>query len=163
MLDRDLAEFYRVETRALKQAVKHNIKRFSEDFIFELSEEEVNILVSQNVIPSKSYLDSAVPYALTETGIAMLSGVLKSKQAVDINIAIMRTFIILRKMLYRPTLHVELKKGTDAPFFYLYNKIIIYRNLPLGKDYLYNMDLSFHSRIQNKLQSLSSHASQVLF
>lgn len=68
--------------------------------MFELKEDEINNLVSQNVIPSKSYLGGAVPYAFTETGVAMLSSVLKSKQAVDINIAIMRTFVMLRKMLY---------------------------------------------------------------
>jgi len=91
---------YGTETRALKQAVKRNIDRFPSDFMFELSEEEINSLVSQNVIPSKSYLGGAVPYAFTETGVAMLSSVLKSKQAVDINIVVMRTFVMLRKMLY---------------------------------------------------------------
>jgi len=100
MLDFHLAELYEIETRALKQAVKRNIERFPDDFMFELTEDEVNNLVSQNVIPSKSYLGGAVPYAFTETGVAMLSSVLKSKQAVDINIAIMRTFVMLRKMVY---------------------------------------------------------------
>ena len=100
MLDFNLADLYGTETRALKQAVKRNIERFPSDFMFELTEDEINDLVSQNVIPSKSYLGGAVPYAFTETGVAMLSSVLKSKQAVDINIAIMRTFVMLRKMLY---------------------------------------------------------------
>jgi hypothetical protein len=100
MLDFHLADLYGIETRALKQAVKRNIERFPSDFMFELTENEINNLVSQNVIPSKSYLGGAIPYAFTETGVAMLSSVLKSKQAVDINIAIMRTFVMLRKMLY---------------------------------------------------------------
>ena len=100
ILDFHLAELYGTETRALKQAVKRNIDRFPSDFMFELTEDEINIMVSQNVIPSKSYLGGAIPYAFTETGVAMLSSVLKSKQAVDINIAIMRTFVMLRKMLY---------------------------------------------------------------
>jgi hypothetical protein len=100
MPDFHLAELYGIETRALKQAVKRNIERFPGDFMFELSATEISLLVSQNVIPSKSYLGGAVPYAFTETGVAMLSSVLKSKQAVDINIAIMRTFVMLRKMLY---------------------------------------------------------------
>lgn len=100
MLDFHLAGLYGIETRALKQAVKRNIERFPNDFMFELTEDEINIMVSQNVIPSKSYLGGAVPYAFTETGVAMLSSVLKSKQAVDINIVIMRTFVMLRKMLY---------------------------------------------------------------
>ena len=100
MLDFHLAELYGIETRALKQAVKRNIERFPDDFMFELTKDEISSLVSQNVIPSKSYLGGAVPYAFTETGVAMLSSVLKSKQAVEINIAIMRTFVMLRKMLY---------------------------------------------------------------
>ena len=100
MLDFHLAVLYGIETRALKQAVKRNIERFPSDFMFELTENEINNMVSQNVIPSKSYLGGAFPYAFTETGVAMLSSILKSKQAVDINIAIMRTFVKLRKMLY---------------------------------------------------------------
>lgn len=68
--------------------------------MFELTEDEITNLLSQNVIPSKSYLGGAFPYAFTENGVAMLSSVLKSKQAVEINIAIMRTFVMLRKMLY---------------------------------------------------------------
>jgi hypothetical protein len=100
ILDIHLSDLYGIETRALKQAVKRNIERFPSDFMFELTEDEINNLVSQNVIPSKSYLGGAVPYAFTETGVAMLSSVLKSKQAVDINIAIMRTFVMLRKILY---------------------------------------------------------------
>ena len=99
MLDFHLADLYGTETRALKQAVKRNIERFPEDFMFELTFDEINSLVSQNVIPSKSYLGGAVPYAFTEIGVAMLSSVLKSKAAVDINIAIMRTFVMLRKRL----------------------------------------------------------------
>jgi hypothetical protein len=88
MLDFHLAELYGIETRALKQAVKRNMDRFPYDFMFELTEIEVDNLVSQNVIPSKSYLGGALPYAFTETGVAMLSSVLKSKQAVEINILI---------------------------------------------------------------------------
>ncbi len=98
--DFHLADLYGIETRALKQAVKRNADRFPGDFMYELTEDEINTLVSQNVIPSKSYLGGAVPFAFTETGVAMLSSVLKSKQAVDINIAIMRTFVMLRKMLH---------------------------------------------------------------
>ena len=101
MLDFHLAELYGIETRVLKQAVKRNRERFPEDFMFELAENEINILVSQIVIPSKSYLGGAAPYAFTETGVAMLSSVLKSAKAVNINIAIMRTFVMLRKVLYK--------------------------------------------------------------
>ena len=99
MLDRNLAELYGVETRALKQAVKRNIDRFPSDFMFTLSEKEVNNMVSQNVIPSKSYFGGALPMVFTEQGVAMLSTVLNSKRAVQVNIEIMRTFVRLRQML----------------------------------------------------------------
>jgi hypothetical protein len=99
MLDIHLADLYGIETRALKQAVKRNMERFPADFMVELTENEVNTLVSQFVIPSKSYLGGAVPFAFTEKGVAMLSSVIKSRLAVEINIAIMRTFIVLRKAL----------------------------------------------------------------
>ena len=107
MLDVHLAELYGIETRALKQAVRRNLDRFPRDFMFELTDNEVDILVSQNVIPSRKHLGGAVPFAFTETGVAMLSSVLKSKQAVEINIAIIRAFVILRKMIFN---YKELKR-----------------------------------------------------
>lgn len=100
ILDFHLAELYGIETRSLKQAVRRNLDRFPKDFMFELTEDEVNTLVSQIVIPSRSHLGGAVPFAFTETGVAMLSSVLNSKLAIHVNIAIMRTFVLLRKMLY---------------------------------------------------------------
>lgn len=99
MLDVHLAELYAVETRTLKQAVKRNIHRFPPDFMFELTDDEIDIMVSQNVIPSRKHLGGARPYAFTETGVAMLSSVLRSEKAVEVNIAIMRTFVALRKRL----------------------------------------------------------------
>ncbi|OIO73192.1 MAG: hypothetical protein AUJ57_04745 [Zetaproteobacteria bacterium CG1_02_53_45] len=84
ILDRDLAELYGVENRALKQAVKRNPDRFPSDFMFELNETEVAFLVSQSVIPSKRELGGAAPYAFTEQGVAMLSSVLRSSQAVQV-------------------------------------------------------------------------------
>jgi len=99
MLDRDLAELYRVETRTLKQSVKRNIDRFPDDFMFELTEDEIDFMVSQNVIPSKKHLGGAKPYAFTEQGVSMLSSVLKSKIAINVNIAIFRAFTKMRKFL----------------------------------------------------------------
>lgn len=99
MLDRDLAELYGVETRALKQAVRRNADRFPEDFMFVLTEEEVDGMVSQNVIPHKGVFGGAAPMAFTEQGVAMLSSVLRSPRAVEVNIAIMRTFVQLRKLM----------------------------------------------------------------
>lgn len=97
MLDADLADLYQVETRVLNQAVRRNRERFPEDFMFEINEVEVEILRSQTVISSwggRRYL----PYAFTEQGVAMLSSVLKSPLAVQVNIAIMRTFVRLREL-----------------------------------------------------------------
>jgi hypothetical protein len=76
MLSSDLAFLYGVETRALNQAVKRNITRFPEDFLFQITEGEADMLVSQNVIPHRKYLGGALPYAFTEQGVAMLSSVL---------------------------------------------------------------------------------------
>ncbi len=103
MLDVHLAEIYGVENRALKQAVRRNLDLFPDDFMFVLTEKEVEIVVSQNVIPSKQYLGGSNPYAFTEIGVAMLSSVLKSKRAKEMNIAIMRAFVALRKMLLNNT------------------------------------------------------------
>lgn len=99
MLDRDLAELYGVETRVLKQAVRRNMDRFPSDFMFSLSTEEVDEMVSQNVIPSKKIFGGAAPMAFTEQGVSMLSSVLRSPQAVQVNIAIMRTFVELRHLM----------------------------------------------------------------
>ncbi len=99
MLDKDLAELYQVETRVLKQAVKRNITRFPQDFMFEINENEINFMVSQNVIPSKQHLGGAFPYAFTEQGVSMLSSVLKSKTAINVNIAIFRAFAKMREFL----------------------------------------------------------------
>jgi len=97
MLDRDLAELYQVKAIRLREQVKRNIKRFPDDFMFQLNEKEVELMVSQNAIPSKQHLGGALPFAFTEQGIYMLATVLKSDVAIDVNIAIMRTFTKLRK------------------------------------------------------------------
>ena len=99
MMSTHLAELYGVETRVLNQAVKRNINRFPEDFMFQLNDFEADQLVSQNVIPHRKYFGGSLPYAFTEQGVAMLSSVLNSKRAVQVNIAIMRAFVKLREML----------------------------------------------------------------
>jgi hypothetical protein len=98
MLDFDLAVLYEVENRALKQAVKRNIDRFPADFMFVLSENDIKLLVSQNVIPSKSYFGGSLPYAFIEQGVSMLSSVLRSKKALQVNISIMRAFVMMRQL-----------------------------------------------------------------
>jgi hypothetical protein len=99
MLDKDLADLYGVKPIALRQQVKRNIDRFPPDFMYQLTDQEVDILLSQNVIPSKKSLGGHNPYVFTEQGVAMLSSVLRSKRAVEVNIAIMRTFVKLREIL----------------------------------------------------------------
>ncbi len=99
MLDFDLAELYEVETRVLNQAVKRNMERFPEDFMFQLSKSEWETLISQIVISKTETRGGTqkLPYAFTEQGLAMLSGILKSKKAIDVNISIMRAFVFLRQ------------------------------------------------------------------
>jgi hypothetical protein len=117
MLDFDLAQLYEVETKALNQAVKRNLKHFPEDFMFRLTlaewssirsqivtASESNSMASQIVTASQSKRNTNVtPYAFTEQGVAMLSGILNSDQAIHMNIAIMRAFITVRKALLQQT------------------------------------------------------------
>lgn len=131
MLDYHLAELYQVETRALKQAVKRNIGRFPGDFMFVLTQEEANLLlsigVSQNVIPPAYNFGVALPMAFTEQGVAMLSSVLRSKVAIEVNISIMRAFVLMRQMVigYEELLRriEELEVSTDAQFNELYQAL----------------------------------------
>ena len=131
MLDYHLAELYQVETRALKQAVKRNIERFPSDFMFVLTKEEANLLlsigVSQNVIPPDYNFGVAMPMAFTEQGVAMLSSVLRSKVAIEVNISIMRAFVFMRQMVigYEELLRriEELEVSTDAQFNELYQAL----------------------------------------
>lgn len=99
MIDRDLAELYGVDTRVLKQAVKRNIERFPSDFMFEATNEDIDFMVSQSVIPSKQHLGGAKPFLFTEHGVANLSSVLNSKIAIEINIKIIRAFVDMRKLI----------------------------------------------------------------
>lgn len=98
MLDEDLAAMYGVETRALVQAVKRNMDRFPNDFVFQLSMDEFKNLKSQTVTSSWGGRRKP-PYAFTEQGVAMLSSVLRSKRAVLVNVEIIRTFVKLRRIL----------------------------------------------------------------
>ncbi len=101
MLDRDLAEMYGVEVRTLNQAVKRKLQRFPADFMFQLTEEEWDFLISQIVISKKGRGGTRfLPYAFTEQGVAMLSSVLNSDTAVDVNIQIIRVFTKMKQLLY---------------------------------------------------------------
>jgi len=97
MLDRDLAELYGIETRILKQGVKRNIERFPKDFMFEMIGKEIDHLVSQNVIPSKSYFGGAAPFCFTEQGVTMLTCILNCKTAIEVNLRVVRVFVKMRE------------------------------------------------------------------
>jgi di/tripeptidase len=111
MLDRDLASLYEIETRVLNQAVKRNIKRFPKDFMFQLTKEEFEGLRFQPDDSLRSQIVTLkngrgqhmkyLPYAFTEQGVAMLSGVVNSDKAISMNIAIMRTFVAIRQVLIK--------------------------------------------------------------
>jgi hypothetical protein len=111
ILSIDLAELYGVEPRVLVQAVKRNINRFPDDFMFQLTNQEFANLKSQFVTSSWGGLRRSMPYAFTEQGVAMLSSVLNSERAVQVNIAIMRAFVKLREMIVS---HKDLAKQLNA-------------------------------------------------
>ena len=111
MLDRDLAELYDVTTGRLNEQVKRNLARFPDDFAFQLSQEEFEILISQNAISSSGHGGRRkLPWAFTEHGILMLSSVLRSERAVQVNIAIMRAFVKMREVMLS---HKELARRLD--------------------------------------------------
>jgi len=125
MLDKDLAELYQTETKALNLAVKRNLKRFPSDFMFQLTKEEFDslrfqnetlddsdlTLTTENVKRGRGQFSKYLPYAFTEQGIAMLSGVLHSDIAINMNIAIMRAFIEIRRLaIQQNDLKIQLKE-----------------------------------------------------
>jgi len=130
MLSFDLSALYEVQPKALVQAVKRNIDRFPQDFMFQLSDGEFRNLKSQFVTSSWGGLRRAAPYAFTEQGVAMLSSVLRSKRAVQVNINIMRAFVRLREMMAGhqdlAKKLAELERKYDAQFKVVFDAI---RNL----------------------------------
>ncbi len=127
MLDQDLAELYEVETRVLVQAVKRNRRRFPADFKFQLSKQEFERLRSQFVTSSSWGGRRHPPYVFTEQGVAMLSSVLRSPRAIDVNIEIMRAFVRLREMVasHKELARKleELEKKYDAQFQVVFEAI----------------------------------------
>ena len=99
MLDKDLAELYEVKAFRLREQVKRNMQRFPENFMFRLTEEETDFMVSQNAIPSKQHLGGHLPYAFTEHGVLMLANVLRSERAMKMSIRIIEVFVKVREML----------------------------------------------------------------
>ena len=128
MLDFHLAELYNVKTKVLKQAVKRNIQRFPSDFMFELDKEEFHQLVTIcDQFPETLKHSSVSPMVFTEQGVAMLSTVLRSQTAIDVNISIMRAFVLMRQMVigYDELLTriEELEESTDAQFSEIYQAL----------------------------------------
>ena len=99
MLDRDLAGMYDVKPIRLREQVKRNIERFPNHFMFQLSDEEADTMVSQNAIPSRKHLGGSLPYVFSEHGILMLANVIKSQQAIAMSIKIIEVFVKFREML----------------------------------------------------------------
>ena len=128
MLDSDLAELYDVETKVLNQAVKRNIARFPEDFMFQLNKEEaLELSRSQIVTLKRGQNIKYLPHVFTENGVAMLSSVLNSERAIQVNIQIMRTFTKIREMLssHKDLRHKieEMEKKYDSQFKIVFNAI----------------------------------------
>jgi hypothetical protein len=134
ILDRDLAKLYDIKPFRLREQVKRNNKRFPEDFYFPLNSKEVEVMVSQNAIPSIMHLGGHMPYAFTEQGVAMLSGIINSKKAIDININIMRAFVAMRNFLIKNAeiftrldkverKQIEYQLKTDGNFNKIFNAI----------------------------------------
>ncbi len=117
MIDKDLAELYAIKPIRLREQVKRNPKRFPADFMFQLNKQETEALLSQNAIPSRKQLGGFFPFAFTEHGILMLSSVLSSEKAIEVNIMIMRAFARLRQIIARNKdlsyLFKELKHKVD--------------------------------------------------
>ena len=99
ILDKDLAQFYGVKPIRLREQIKRNPNRFPPDFVFQLSESEIDYMVSQNAIPSKQSLGGSLPLVFTEQGVAAVSGVIKSDKADQVSVAIARAFVAMRKTL----------------------------------------------------------------
>ncbi len=128
MLDFDLAELYETETRILKQSVKRNIKRFPKDFMFQLTKNEWQELITNcDKLPESIKYSPSTPFAFTEQGVVMLSGILNSDKAINVNISIMRTFVHIRQyaLTYKDLADKlgELEKQCNKQFSDVYEAI----------------------------------------
>ena len=141
MLDKDLGELYQVETRTLNQAVKRNIDRFPEDFMFQLSNKEFTYLISQNVTSSSKWGGTRkLPYAFTEQGVSMLASILKSEIAVQVSVQIIRTFVNMRKLLTENVLIFQRLDNIEEKISEHDKKLdlLAHTNLPLKEGIFYD-------------------------
>lgn len=138
MLDHDLAELYEVETKRLKEAVRRNIHRFPEDFMFELTKEEFHCLRTQNASldNGRGKHSKYLPFAFTEQGVAMLASVLNSPKAIDMNIQIVRVFVFMRKFTLSHQELSEKLKELEGKFNKQFDDIYDAINYLLKKDTL---------------------------
>lgn len=144
MLDFDLAALYETETRILKQAVKRNIDRFPEDFMFQLTKKEWNeVITNCDDLPPNAKFASFNPYAFTEQGVSMLSSVLKSKKAVQVNIAIMRAFVFIRQYALSHKDLTEQLKELEGKYNEQFNDVYEAINYLIQKD---NQEVSHKDR-----------------
>jgi len=128
MIDHDLADLYEVETKALNRAVRRNANRFPDDFMFQLTDSEYEVLRCQigTLKTGRGTHRKYLPLVFTEQGIAMLSSVLNSDRAIQVNIAVIRTFVKLRQLIHQESLTerlVKLEKGTDQIFRVIFQKL----------------------------------------
>ena len=136
MLDFDLAELYEVENKRLKEAVRRNIDRFPDDFMFELTRNEYNILRTQfaTLEKGKGKYSKFNPFAFTELGVAMLSTVLKSSKAIQVNISIMRAFVLIRQFALTNKDLSEKLKELEVQYEMKFNDVYEALNYLLKKD-----------------------------
>ena len=146
LLSHDLAALYGVETRVLVQAVKRNIDRFPSDFMFQLTEKEFDNLKSQFVTSSWGGMRRSRPYAFTEQGVAMLSSVLRSKRAIEVNIAIMRTFVRLRKILADNSLLRGKIESMERKYDEQFEQVFTILGLMLKEEAKPKKPFGFHSK-----------------
>jgi hypothetical protein len=145
MLSHDLAVLYGIETRVLVQAVKRNLERFPSDFMFQISPKEFDNLKSRIVTSSWGGLRTR-PYAFTEQGVAMLSSVLRSKRAVEVNIAIMRTFVKLREILANNALLRRKIESMEQKYDEQFQQIFTVLKYMLKEETKPRQPFGFHSK-----------------
>jgi hypothetical protein len=151
MLDRDLAQLYGIETRTLNQAVKRNKDRFPSDFMFKLDKAEVEkVITNCDNLTDLKFLPSA-PYAFTEQGIAMLSSVLRSKRAVEVNIAIMRTFVQLRRILADNAMLREKIEAMERKYDEQFQQVFAVLQAMIAEEQTPKPPIGFHSEAQAEI------------
>lgn len=156
MLDRDLARLRGVETKRLNEAVKRNIERFPPDFMFQLTNREAENLRSQIATSNDGHGGARYnPYAFTEQGVAMLSSVLRSKQAVAVNIAIMRTFVQLRRILADNALLRQKIESLEQKYDEQFQQVFAVLKAMIAEDETPKPQIGYHTEAKGKRKKLS--------